>query len=74
MYKYQHLYLPVAYGILGLKFRVQDITDTFMKWVRCAPPCVRGVKGAEEGGGRGSGHAGQVPYNRLGGGLGGGVA
>ena len=33
MYKYQHLYLPVLYGLLGLKFRVQDWTDTFMKYV-----------------------------------------
>jgi fatty acid desaturase len=29
MYKYQHLYLPPLYGILGLKFRIQDLTDTF---------------------------------------------
>ncbi|TDH72125.1 hypothetical protein CCR75_004554 [Bremia lactucae] len=29
MYKFQHLYLPPLYGILGLKFRVQDIVETF---------------------------------------------
>ncbi|CAN0463392.1 unnamed protein product [Ectocarpus sp. 12 AP-2014] len=29
MYKYQHLYLPPLYGILGLKFRIQDLTGTF---------------------------------------------
>eukprot|EP00611_Tribonema_gayanum_P013836 TRINITY_DN25059_c0_g1_i1.p1 TRINITY_DN25059_c0_g1~~TRINITY_DN25059_c0_g1_i1.p1 ORF type:complete len:507 (-),score=108.53 TRINITY_DN25059_c0_g1_i1:413-1861(-) len=29
LYKYQHLYLPPLYGILGLKFRIQDLTDTF---------------------------------------------
>ncbi|CAM9286217.1 unnamed protein product [Phaeothamnion confervicola] len=29
MYKWQHLYLPPLYGILGLKFRFQDFTATF---------------------------------------------
>ncbi|EKU21754.1 delta 5 fatty acid desaturase [Nannochloropsis gaditana CCMP526] len=29
MYKWQHLYLPPLYGILGIKFRVQDIMETF---------------------------------------------
>ncbi|CAN0020798.1 unnamed protein product [Ectocarpus fasciculatus] len=29
IYKYQHLYLPPLYGILGLKFRIQDLTGTF---------------------------------------------
>ncbi|CAM9289432.1 unnamed protein product [Chrysoparadoxa australica] len=31
MYKYQHIYLPPLYGILGLKFRIQDFTDTFFR-------------------------------------------
>jgi fatty acid desaturase len=30
MYKFQHIYLPVVYGLLGLKFRVQDITGTYL--------------------------------------------
>lgn len=30
IYKFQHVYLPVLYGVLGLKFRVQDITGTFL--------------------------------------------
>jgi len=30
LYKWQHVYLPPLYGILGLKFRIQDITDTFL--------------------------------------------
>eukprot|EP00164_Ancoracysta_twista_P001933 GFYU01002542.1.p1 GENE.GFYU01002542.1~~GFYU01002542.1.p1 ORF type:complete len:541 (+),score=179.67 GFYU01002542.1:233-1855(+) len=29
-YKFQHLYMPIAYGLLGLKFRVQDVTGTFL--------------------------------------------
>lgn len=29
-YNWQHLYLLVLYGVLGLKFRVQDITDTIL--------------------------------------------
>jgi len=29
-YKWQHIYLMVLYGVLGLKFRVQDVTDTIM--------------------------------------------
>eukprot|EP00163_Fabomonas_tropica_P005870 TRINITY_DN1551_c0_g1_i1.p1 TRINITY_DN1551_c0_g1~~TRINITY_DN1551_c0_g1_i1.p1 ORF type:complete len:543 (-),score=148.07 TRINITY_DN1551_c0_g1_i1:264-1892(-) len=28
-YKYQHIYLPPLYGLLGLKTRVQDFTETF---------------------------------------------
>ncbi|CAH0483087.1 unnamed protein product [Peronospora belbahrii] len=30
MYKFQHIYLPPLYGVLGLRFRVQDIFDTFI--------------------------------------------
>uniref|UniRef100_A0AAV1T9D4 Cytochrome b5 heme-binding domain-containing protein n=1 Tax=Peronospora matthiolae TaxID=2874970 RepID=A0AAV1T9D4_9STRA len=30
IYKYQHIYLPPLYGVLGLKFRVQDIFETFI--------------------------------------------
>ncbi len=30
-YKYQHVYLPVLYGLLGLKFRLQDFTYTYMR-------------------------------------------
>lgn len=30
IYKFQHLYLPPLYGVLGLKFRVQDIFETFL--------------------------------------------
>ncbi|KAL7687113.1 putative fatty acid desaturase, cytochrome b5-like heme/steroid binding domain superfamily [Plasmopara halstedii] len=30
IYKYQHIYLPPLYGLLGLKFRVQDIVETFI--------------------------------------------
>lgn len=29
-YRWQHLYLLVLYGVLGLKFRVQDVTDTIL--------------------------------------------
>ncbi|OQR99376.1 Delta(5) fatty acid desaturase [Achlya hypogyna] len=29
MYAFQHLYLPPLYGVLGLKFRIQDFTETF---------------------------------------------
>jgi len=29
MYKWQHLYLPPLYGILGIKFRVQDVMETY---------------------------------------------
>lgn len=29
-YKFQHIYLMVLYGVLGLKFRVQDVTDTIV--------------------------------------------
>lgn len=30
LYQYQHIYLMVLYGVLGLKFRVQDFTDTLI--------------------------------------------
>jgi len=30
LYKYQHIYLMVLYGLLGLKFRIQDITGTIL--------------------------------------------
>ncbi|KAF4320033.1 hypothetical protein BBO99_00005957 [Phytophthora kernoviae] len=30
IYKFQYLYLPPLYGVLGLKFRVQDIFETFI--------------------------------------------
>ncbi|KAF4032229.1 Fatty acid desaturase [Phytophthora infestans] len=30
IYKFQHIYLPPLYGVLGLKFRVQDIFETFI--------------------------------------------
>lgn len=29
LYRYQHLYLPVLYGLLGLKSRVQDVVEIF---------------------------------------------
>jgi fatty acid desaturase len=29
LYKYQHIYLPIIYGVLALRFRVQDYTDTY---------------------------------------------
>lgn len=29
IYKYQHIYMPILYGFLGLKFRLQDITETY---------------------------------------------
>jgi len=29
IYRFQHIYLPPLYGILGIKFRIQDFTDTF---------------------------------------------
>jgi hypothetical protein len=29
LYKYQYLYLPPLYGILGIKFRFQDLIETF---------------------------------------------
>lgn len=28
-YRWQHLYLPPLYGILGIKFRVQDVMETY---------------------------------------------
>jgi len=31
LYRYQHIYLPVLYGLLGLKFRIQDVTDFMIK-------------------------------------------
>jgi len=30
LYKFQHIYLLVLYGVLAIKFRVQDITDTLI--------------------------------------------
>lgn len=30
LYQWQHLYLPPLYGVLGMKFRIQDITDTYL--------------------------------------------
>jgi fatty acid desaturase len=30
-YRYQHWYLPVLYSLLGLKFRVQDIMNTWLE-------------------------------------------
>lgn len=30
VYRWQHVYLMVLYGLLGLKFRVQDVTDTIV--------------------------------------------
>jgi len=30
-YQFQHIYLFVLYGVLGLKFRIQDLTDTLWK-------------------------------------------
>ncbi|RLO13363.1 hypothetical protein DYB28_012462 [Aphanomyces astaci] len=42
MYRFQHLYLPPLYGLLGLKFRIQDFTDTFVSLtngpIRVNPP------------------------------------
>lgn len=36
MYKFQHLYLPPLYGVLALKFRMQDVVETF--WSRSNGP------------------------------------
>ncbi len=30
-YKYQHIYMLVLYGVLGLKFRIQDITEGMLE-------------------------------------------
>lgn len=30
-YKFQHIYLFVLYGVLGIKFRIQDLTETLYK-------------------------------------------
>jgi len=30
LYQYQHIYMPILYGLLALKFRLQDFTWTFM--------------------------------------------
>ncbi len=27
VYRWQHVYLPIVYGLLALKFRIQDVTD-----------------------------------------------
>eukprot|EP00755_Sulcionema_specki_P012107 Sspe_Gene.50538::Locus_28132_Transcript_2_2_Confidence_0.800_Length_1528::g.50538::m.50538 len=32
MYKYQHIYLPIAYGVLGLKVRYTDFLQTFQEY------------------------------------------
>jgi len=29
-YKWQHVYLMILYGVLGIKFRIQDVTDTIV--------------------------------------------
>jgi len=29
LYRYQHIYMPILYGLLGIKFRIQDFTWTF---------------------------------------------
>eukprot|EP01060_Flectonema_neradi_P036128 TRINITY_DN6873_c4_g1_i1.p1 TRINITY_DN6873_c4_g1~~TRINITY_DN6873_c4_g1_i1.p1 ORF type:complete len:472 (+),score=75.60 TRINITY_DN6873_c4_g1_i1:81-1496(+) len=29
LYKFQHIYLPIAYGVLGLKVRISDVTHAF---------------------------------------------
>jgi hypothetical protein len=29
-YRWQHVYLPVLYGALTLKFRLQDVTDLWL--------------------------------------------
>jgi fatty acid desaturase len=29
-YRYQHIYMLILYGLLGLKFRIQDVTETMM--------------------------------------------
>lgn len=31
LYRWQHVYLPILYGLLTFKFRLQDITDTYWK-------------------------------------------
>jgi len=30
IYQYQHIYMPFLYGLLGIKFRIQDFTWTFI--------------------------------------------
>jgi len=30
LYRFQHIYLLILYGVLAIKFRIQDITDTLM--------------------------------------------
>ena len=30
LYQFQHFYLPIIYGLLGLKVRISDITDMLM--------------------------------------------
>ena len=30
-YAYQHIYLPLAYGLLAINVRTQDITDLWIK-------------------------------------------
>jgi hypothetical protein len=36
IYKWQYLYLPPLYGILGIKNRFQDFLETFLAYVPCA--------------------------------------
>ncbi len=47
MYQFQHIYLLVLYGLLAIKFRIQDVTDTFMgEWdveTCLGAACVRGM-------------------------------
>jgi len=31
VYKYQHFYMPILYGLLAIKFRIQDFTWTFIR-------------------------------------------
>lgn len=30
LYRFQHIYLPILYGVLAIKFRVQDVLDTLI--------------------------------------------
>jgi len=31
VYQWQHIYMPILYGFLAIKFRLQDFTDTYIK-------------------------------------------
>lgn len=33
-YRWQHLYLPPLYGVLGIKFRLQDVMETYTRYAR----------------------------------------